>query len=317
MSESTASISFLADCEHKIFEKCEKISKSTTPCKYNFINRFIVNENEDRPVIFLGYLDSKDTYQGLVGKYLEIKPMVIPKHSTFINANGLKNYLHDPNTPKDGAFIPDAELQGDKLEDYILLNVCVGVSETGKESFHFCDNYGDDPPYELGSATCCKPVPKIYFNSQNPPKLQYGLLPFYISWDDIEKKDEKDKHWVLKDRLIEYFDYYGKKLHNDINPINKHTIKGLFLLPRIQVDQSIIYLCLLNQSSESYKYSIKETLRFWFEKFDEFNNCDEATQTKELAMKGEDLFLCSIEQWSIKIGCLATPVVKCKNKSLS
>lgn len=100
-------------------------------------------------------------------------------------------------------------------------------------------------------------------------------------------------------------------LHNDVNPINKHRIAGVFLLPRIQVDQSIIYLCLLNQPSETYKYSIKETLSYWFEQFDKFNT---DPKTQELAMKGNDLFLCNIEQWSIKIGCDATPIVKDKRK---
>lgn len=308
MSESTAPISFMEKYQHEEFEKCCTISKilpdEIPPGKPNFIDQFLVN---GRLVNFLGYRERGEAFcDNLRGKkYLEIKAMVIPEQSTFINANDLWLYLQEEL--QDGAIIPIEELirqqriEGEKIGENLLLRTCIGVHEDANRWFHPCMNYKGITTFRKGDSSCCWPANEVYFDQEN--RLQNSLLPFYISWKDI-KNYKHDKHWELKNRLLEYFNHYGQKLHHDVNAINKYFIEGVFLFPRIQVDQSIIYTCFLNQPTVTYEGSIKETLCYWFDKYDKFN---EYPETREVVLKGDDLFLCNIEQWSIKIGCDATP----------
>ena len=304
--------SFIEDHTFERFEKCcsiEKVEYIIEPIdKPNYIKQFLVN---DRIVVnFLGYLADEDTLcENLEGKYLEFKTMVIPKDSTFIDVSDLRAYLGE--NPGSKEIIPVEQLtRSKKIGKNIQLKVCVGVHDKEERWFHICLNYSNSLKFG-GRATCDWQNSEIYFNSKN--QLQYDLLPFYISWEDIIKEDnEPDEVLGLEERLREYFEYYGKNLENpDINCIN-NDIDGVFLLPRLQVDQNVIYTCLLNQPSADDEHSIQEKLQEWFDAYDDFNK---EPENQELIIKGNDLFLCNIEQWSIKIGCDATlDIIKNKRR---
>lgn len=160
MSESTAPISFIENYQLEKFEQCITIKPiDRARDQPDFIDQFEVN---GRPVSFLGYLKFGDSYKELEGKWLEIKTMVIPKYSTFINTDILREYLH--STPKDKAIIP--VLRRDKIEKSIVLRTCVSIQEEEERFFHFCDNYNDIFPVEEGDSTCCTPARSIYFDSE-------------------------------------------------------------------------------------------------------------------------------------------------------
>jgi len=292
----------------------------------DFIHMHSVNGRE---IAFLG--DPPADPELFLRYYIRIDRMPIPQFAQMVNYEVLKETIKAEGMDNK-VVSPTVEdlFYSTELDRDIFLEVAGMIrpfTET-KRKFHHCDNYypkvvkrttESAKSWGRGGGNCYLSVLPSYFTDKK--LLKYTLTLFYLSAEDIKnatvlqaKKYEehhpghgKESEPLLK-KLKNFFEEQTIEGQEKPQGLDWDEVIGVFLIPNLGVDGSVVYQCILNvdgEKSANQAKSTKENLLEWIKAVEVMND---TTAEHELFVGVDDNFRCEVEEWSCTIAKDAYPV---------
>lgn len=286
----------------------------------SFVQLMNINSKE---IAFLG-ADIQNP-QNLLGKFMRINKMAIPKTARLVNPDVLWKIVKDDD-PDNKAI--DLSTQGlfydGEMAEGVLLNISGTIRDTHFHKLHFhpCHNKSQAlalEKSESGSLTCHEEVTSPSDDdTQELGRIMHKQVIFHIGPEELNKPRgcyyspgvlPPQQNETIAEMIKLYFtdNHYPEINAEQIDwDSNKKLEGGIFLIPMSLPDDQVVYYCLLNIPGLSNRNRpIKFNLRGWLNTLKDYNeNPDRSKLWLDIA--GNDFSYLYLDEWSV---CLSKNAV--------